>query len=72
MFFSNVGKLKVMVKIKGACMILRSWVINNGMDRVLLLIDKDKSTLMLLKSKGKREYTSLYTMGRDKGLDKYN
>ena len=66
MLFTNVSRHKVMVKGKGLCMLLRSWVSNNGMGRVLFLINKGKSALILLKSKGKRECVSLYTMGKDK------
>ena len=70
MFFSNVGRLKDMIKVKGACILLRSWVSSNGMGRILPLINKGKSTLIFLKNKGKQECVSL--MDRDKGLDKYN
>ena len=59
-----------MIKVKGACMLLRSWVSSNGMGRVLPLINKGKNALIFLKSKGKWECVSL--MGKDKGLDKYS
>ena len=42
MLLSNVGRHKVMVKVKGACMLLRGWVSSNGMGKVLPLINKGK------------------------------